>query len=151
MARSKVKIAEEFSRPEAARLPEGMRKHPILFYAETNFSPPTDVWETREEIRVVMELAHVSPENLTVYYQDGFLYVNGMRPEPGVYALQEITRFYQKEIDYGEFRVKIKMNSRIDRNGIQAVYRQGMLMVQLPKITRQELPGTVKVAIRFEE
>ncbi len=136
---------------EAARLPDWFHKKPILFYAETAFSPPTDVWETPTEIRVVMELAFMAVENLQLSYEDGFLSVSGVRTPPSLYDREEMTRVYQKEIDYGEFQVKIKMNSRIQRSQIQAVYRKGMLLIRLPKISQEEAPGEVEIPVQQED
>ncbi|MEJ2636190.1 MAG: Hsp20/alpha crystallin family protein [Calditrichia bacterium] len=131
----KRKITREFKIGEAAGLPDinvGKGKRPILFISDLAFSPPTDVWETDQEIRVMMEIAHLQGENFRVTYSEGYLMIEGHRPEPSVMSSAKIMKFYKKEIDYGKFSIKIKMNTRIRHEEITANYQNGLLSVILP-------------------
>jgi HSP20 family molecular chaperone IbpA len=121
-------------------------KRPILFISDLAFSPPTDVWETEKEICVVMEIADLRSENIKIVYSQGYLVIEGRRSEPEWISASEITKFHKKEIDYGNFRVKVKMNTRISREKISARYKNGMLSISLLKnifkgnVTEMEIP-----------
>ena len=109
------------------------RNRPILFVSDTSLTPPTDVWETTDEIYVVMEIAGMDLKKLKIEYSAGYLIVEGERNEPELFLQTTIVKFHKKEIDYGHFRVKIKMNTRIKTDEIEAQYNEGMLTVVLKK------------------
>lgn len=154
MAGKKLKIARDFSAVDMANLPpvSGPLSHrPVLLFSETPFSPPTDVWETGDAVFVRMELAAVETEGLEVQYRAGMLQVSGRRPEPALLRAPDILRFHQKEIDYGTFRLKIKLHCRIDSGGIRASFAKGMLQIRLPKLPAAVPPDPLPVTVEIEK
>ncbi len=132
----KRKIYKELQSNESANLVDfgsEKRKNPILFVSDLAFSPPTDVWETSDKICVMMEIADLKEDNFKVSYREGFLVIEGSRDEPMLMTDAEIVKFHKKEIDYGEFRIKIKMNTRIVLEQIKAHLKNGILFISLPK------------------
>jgi HSP20 family molecular chaperone IbpA len=122
-------------------------QRPILFVADTSFSPPTDVWETEEHICVLMEIASMQLKDFRIEYAEGYLVIEGMRHEPAVLSDSDIHKYYKKEIDFGSFRVKIKMNSRIDKDRISANYTAGLLSIRLPKIKSEHKDAGVTIPV----
>lgn len=147
------KIYREFNVVDSA---EGMEmevypgKRPILYASDFSFSPPTDVWETEQEVVVTMEIAALTLDDFKINYREGSLIIEGERSEPATVKEAKIIKYHKKEIDAGKFLVKIKMNTRIAREKINASYENGMLTVHLPKNvgrpaeTNTDIPVKVK-------
>ncbi|MFZ0389734.1 MAG: Hsp20/alpha crystallin family protein [Calditrichia bacterium] len=110
-----------------------LRHRPIFLISELSFSPPTDVWETENEIRVLMEIGKLHKTDLKIGYSEGNLIIAGERPEPEFPEAEKPLRIHKKEIDYGPFSIKIKMNTRILADSIRADYQNGFLAIRLGK------------------
>ncbi len=100
------------------------------------FHPQADVYETAEALILKLELAGVRPEklNITLSADDRTLTVSGIRGEPSDERRERI-RCYQLEIFYGEFEREIALPAGVlfDRERITANYRNGFLVISLPK------------------
>ncbi|MBN2364957.1 MAG: Hsp20/alpha crystallin family protein [Calditrichaeota bacterium] len=133
----KKQIYKEFNTVEGAENLEVetfQGKRPILLISDFSFSPPTDVWETEENVMVIMEISGLSLKDFAIRYRDGYLVIEGKRHDIREKDRVKIIKYYKKEIDTGTFRVRIKMNTRIMREKIRASYDNGLLTVTLPKI-----------------
>ena len=132
---------------EALNSSEKKRRPPLFLLSDDTWAPPTDILETPDELIVVMEIAGVQPEALEVHYSGGFLLVEGTRHELEWMQQAEIVQFHKKEIDFGRFRVKIKITTRIFCDRIQASYEGGFLTIHLPKDNtgRKTKDVTIKV------
>ena len=69
------------------------------------WEPPTDVYETRHEFKIMMALPGVKPEHLQVMLEDTHLLVSGKRHLP-ISAEAEIRRL---EIPYGRFERRLEL------------------------------------------
>jgi HSP20 family protein len=123
-------------------------KRPILYVSDYSFSPPTDVWETEKSVGIVMEIADLLPEDFTINYRGGYLIVEGARRQPDADADNPILKYHKKEIDYGKFLVKIKMNTRIDMDKIVANYKDGLLKIDLPKNVGRKPSRSVEIRVK---
>lgn len=105
------------------------------------FQPHADVYETTKALIVKIELAGVKPEKLSISLSadDRVLSISGVRAEPSEERGERI-RCYQLEIFYGEFEREVPLPSGvlIDRDSIGATYRNGFLVITLPK--REKAP-----------
>ncbi len=90
--------------------------------------PPTDVYETDEAVVVRVEIAGLRPEDVLVALHDRWLIISGHRHDP-----TPKVAYHQLEIRYGEFHVEVYLPWALDTDGAQAVYRDGFLVVTLPK------------------
>jgi HSP20 family molecular chaperone IbpA len=136
MSEEKSKVYKKFKITDSNDLTEFDQhsgKRPILYVSDLSFSPPTDVWETENLICVMMEIADLSQDGFFINYKDGYLVIEGERSEPTVLKDSSITKYHKKELDFGNFKVKIKMNTRILKEEITANYKNGMLFISLPK------------------
>jgi HSP20 family protein len=120
------KIADETLRGFFAEIPA-----PNKFW-----QPRVDVHETQASIVVKVELAGVRPERISVSLEsdDRILKVSGERYEEDFERTDRI-RCYQLEIYFGPFERQILLpgDARIDRDRITATFREGFLVVTLPK------------------
>lgn len=113
------------------------------------WQPRVDVHETSNSVIVKMEIAGVKLEklNVTLSSDDRVLTVTGERNEEDEERAQRI-RCYQLEIYFGAFerQIVLPVEARIDREKITANYRDGILVVQLPKRVPQA-PETTRITI----
>ncbi len=111
------------------------------------FSPTLDVYETPEEFVLFVTAPGVAENDLQVELANGVLTVCGERK-----ALMEgenVTPHYISRMGgYGKFTVSYTLPSNIDENKVNAVYRNGILEVHLPKAENAK-PKTVQV--KFEK
>ena len=117
-------------------LDSDMRRSAVNAQRAIQFQPAIDMYETATALVVEIELAGIVPERLsiTLSADDRVLSVTGERREPQA-EQRERTRCYHLEIFFGKFERHIVLPSNIafDRENISANYRDGFLIVSLPK------------------
>lgn len=100
------------------------------------FQPHLDMFETADHLVIKMELAGVRPEkiHITLSADDRILTISGERYEPA-HDHRDRLCCYHLEIFYGAFSRDIPLpgNVRFDRDNIKASYRDGFLLISLPK------------------
>ncbi len=90
--------------------------------------PPTDVYETEENIVVKVEIAGMRDEDLEVVVQDNLLLISGSRSDS-----VERKAYHQMEIPFGKFSVGIELTIQVNTDNAIAEYKDGFLTIQLPK------------------
>lgn len=103
----------------------------------TTWSPPTDLYETEENLILQVELAGMSEENINVVLEDSRLMISGHRPVTG-----ERRAYHKMEIAYGKFEVAVDIPMQVDLDKTTAEYKDGFLTIVLRKI--QQKPSKVK-------
>ena len=115
------------------------------FLPEKGWQPPMDVFQTRDAIVVVMEVAGVELSDVRVVVGDRALSVSGVRREHG-----ERDRVYmQMEIRYGPIERRIRLPSSVDTSKVSASMKNGFLRICMPVAARYET-GTISVPITVE-
>jgi HSP20 family protein len=117
---------------------------PLGYQTERAFHPPMDVYETAEQVVIILEIAGMKPDDIHVFVKDNVLSINGSRSEP---VSPSKIHLHQMEIDYGSFERTLRIPCAIDVDRIKASYRDGFLMVTLPK-KEDEVLETVEVISR---
>jgi HSP20 family protein len=92
------------------------------------WTPPTDVFETAQDIVVRVEIAGVSINDFDIDYTDGILSIRGNRSDAS-----ERKAFHRMEIRYGNFQVNVKITVPVNATQITAEYKDGLLIIRLPK------------------
>ena len=101
----------------------------VTWHVRSNvWRPPTDVYETEENLIVKMEIAGMRDEDLEVVVQDNLLLISGSRSDS-----IERKAYHQMEIPFGKFSVGIDLPVRVDTENATAEYKDGFLTIQLPK------------------
>jgi HSP20 family protein len=100
------------------------------------WSPPTDVYETEMDYVVRVEIAGIQESDLDVSFEHGILTISGMRPD-----VTGRRAYHQMEIHFGKFSSAIGLPGPIDLDHSTAEYKDGFLMVRMPKAR----PTDVKV------
>lgn len=91
--------------------------------------PPTDIYETAAEIIVVMDLAGVAEDDMTVTLFSDLLVVEGQRNTP----LTDMNACHQLGIKYGQFMSEIDLHVPVDHDNVEAEYKNGLLKISLQK------------------
>jgi HSP20 family protein len=109
-----------------------------------SWSPLADVFETAESLVVSVELPGVDQRAIDVRVDGDDLVISGEREIEREGAADQ---FHRVERPYGKFLRRFHLPSTVDRDAVQAGYRDGLLRVTLPK-QADHRSGPVRVAIR---
>ena len=99
--------------------------------------PPTDVYESDDHIIIKVEIAGMLQENFEITYYKNILSISGCRTDEN----SSIKSFHQLEIGYGEFLSTIEINTPIQVDQAEAIYKNGFLTLLLPKTK----PKSIKI------
>jgi HSP20 family protein len=139
-------MEQEFERSD-----EVLRRFLHSFTSPARFwEPQADVYETREAVKVKVELAGVRPDSIQVELSgDGRqLTIRGVREDERTEAVDRIL-FHQMEIYLGPFErvLSLPPGADVERDTVNANYRDGFLIVSLPKRARTT-PETTQIPVQ---
>ena len=103
-------------------------RHPGTHFAEQPWVPPVDVVVTDDRARVIVELAGVPREAVRVRLRGRTLEIAGRRMPP---QSPQGAHYHRAEIYFGEFLREIELPWEADGARIEAVFRDGMLEIQI--------------------
>jgi HSP20 family protein len=130
-------MQEDFNRTiESFMRPGGM--------TELGWMPDVDVFETDGEIKVRVDLPDVEAKDVDVSITDSTLRIKGERK----YS-EEVKKenYFMTERRYGSFERMIDLPEPVKAEEVQAVYKDGVLEVTLPKAEEKKAKEIkVKVA-----
>ena len=109
------------------------------------WEPKIDLIEEENRFILKAEIAGVRGEEIQLLYipERHSLLLKGVRVEED-YSDGMRTGIHQLEIFYGEFQREVQLpNSPIDESNIRAQYRNGFLLVMIPKLDRYVVTETV--------
>ena len=116
--------------------------------AQEFWLPRADVYETEDEVVVRVEVAGVRRESLSVSLSADrrVLSIRGGRTEGHVDDRRK-TRYYQLEVYFGSFErdILLPRDVTVDADKISATYRDGFLVVTLPKVEQAEITRTIPI------
>ena len=97
------------------------------------WTPPTDLYETEDGFVVKVEIAGMHEEDFEVAIENNVLMVSGNRSD-----LNERRAYYQMEIRTGKFEIAIEMPAPINVEKAMAEYKDGFLMINLPRANAKQ-------------
>lgn len=95
-----------------------------------------DVYQTKDNIIVKATVAGVKPEDLEIYLHNDLLTIRGKREEEKEEAA---TDYFYKECYWGGFSRSIIMPVEVQADKVEAVFRNGVLKIILPKSQKSKL------------
>ncbi len=111
--------------------------------------PMFDVIDSEREIRVCAELPGMDESDIEVRATDSALTVRGeKREERG--AEEDGGSYYLSERRFGSFQRTIPLPEGVDRDGIEASFRKGVLTVRLPKKPEAQ-PSSRKIEVKGKD
>jgi len=90
--------------------------------------PATDLFETRDDFRVMLEIGGMKSEDFSISYYKNILSIVGFRS-----GEEKEGSYHRMEIPFGDFSSSIKFPREVMINSIEAFYENGFLTVILPK------------------
>ena len=116
--------------------------------AAGEWSPSTDVFESRGNIVIVVEVPGLTPENLRVTYKNHRLLISGERRERRPPAGQPV--FLCMERPQGRFVRSIPLDQAVDIPRAQAQLKEGVLTIVVPRLKDRRGRETI-IPIHWEE
>ncbi len=104
---------------------------PVPMPTERTWRPHTDVFETYEDITVVIDIAGISENYVKIKIDQDFLIVRGIRRE--TYGHHQKRQYHKMEIDYGPFERIIKLPTRVLDYSAEARIKDGFLVIIIKK------------------
>ena len=96
--------------------------------AATGWQPCCDVAETKEAIIVEVELPGVERQDVRVEVEGDILHITGERRATVEHQERQYSRM---ERSYGRFERHLRLPASVDRAGIRAGFRAGLLTITL--------------------
>ncbi len=96
------------------------------------YRPVVDILELNDELQVVADMPGVKPDDIDVKFENGVLTIYG-KVEP---RQPDGTEYLIQEYGIGDFYRAFEVSEAIDAERISAEYRDGVLLLHLPKVER---------------
>ena len=109
-----------------------------------SWTPVCDVYETARGLEIWLELPGMEQDQIELRMDADEMVVSGERQMKRDHPAEQ---FHRVERSYGKFARRFHLPSTVDRDAVQASFRQGVLHVILPA-KRTGQPKSVRVDIR---
>ena len=127
------KMFEEFF--EKVRFPSA-REH--------SWTPALDVYDTKKEVIVTVDVPGVDPKDVAVSIMEGSLTIKGERKKEADLKDEEL---YRAEREFGAFQRMVQLPAEVSPDKAKASYANGVLKIVIPK-AQKSAPKEVKVDIQ---
>jgi len=104
--------------------------------------PRIQIAEAENEILVHVEAHDFSPEEFHVTFEDNLLMIKGEKTKTGAVTGKELNYIEKKTTS---FMRTIRVQQEIQADAIRAQYKDGVLLIFLPKLKKK--PSAFKIAI----
>jgi HSP20 family protein len=105
-----------------------------------SFLPVTDIFETEDALRVVMEVPGVGKDSVEVGVENNVLTISGRIDFSKYEGLQPL----YTEYNIGNYSRSFRVSNEIDQEGIKAELKDGVMTLVLPKAEKAK-PRKIKV------
>ncbi|MBI2120311.1 MAG: Hsp20/alpha crystallin family protein [Parcubacteria group bacterium] len=95
--------------------------------------PKVDISENEKEIVVTANIPGLGSENIQIDVDDDSVSLSGSIEKEKKEGKEGET-FYRYEREYGEFRREFALPSRVNKDGVSAITKNGVLTITLPKV-----------------
>jgi HSP20 family molecular chaperone IbpA len=104
------------------------------------FVPRTDIYESKDQLLLFADMPGVKQEAVDITLEHNILTIHGHVEPPE----QEGYRLTYAEYGIGDYRRVFTLSNEIDRDGIQASVKNGVLKLVLPK-SKRAIPRKISV------
>lgn len=104
------------------------------------FLPNADIYETQNELKVVLEMPGIEKNKVDIRVEDNILHVEGridLTKYTGLHPLYA-------EYNIGHYARSFQLSSKIDQSKIAAEMNDGVLSLMLPKMEEAK-PRTIQI------
>lgn len=99
-------------------------------FSTTRWLPNMDVQEDKDRFTINMELPGLSKDDVSLTVREGVLTIEGERKQEDE---KEGVNYHRVERRYGKFLRSFQLPVRVKEDKIEAVFKDGVLTVQIPK------------------
>lgn len=99
-------------------------------FSTSRWLPSMDVQEDKERFTISMELPGLSKDDVSLTVREGMLTIEGERKQEDE---KEGVNYLRVERRYGKFLRSFQLPVRVQEDKIEAVFKDGVLTVQIPK------------------
>lgn len=99
------------------------------------YGPRVEVQETDKHIQVCAELPGMNEKDINVTLRDDNLIIEGERKSE---KRKEGKGFYRSEFSYGSFFRSIPIDVEVDKDKVEATYKDGILEITLNKLAETQ-------------
>ncbi len=93
------------------------------------FTPLADIYETKEHILILADMPGVDEQSIDITLEKNVLTIQGFTPS----EMEAGLRLVHSECPEGNYRRIFALTEEIDRDGIEATVKNGVLKLVLPK------------------
>ena len=104
--------------------------------------PACDIFEDQDNVKIVMEVPGVDPEDVKLQLENNLLTIRGEKRQV---AEEKAERVHRYERSYGSFERTFSLPTTVDVDRIEAAVADGVLTVRLPKAEKarpRQIPVT---------
>lgn len=109
----------------------------------TNLSPKLDLSETDNEVHLTMELPGLTEADVNVELLENAIKIHGEKKDERETKDHD---FHRTERTFGSFERIVPLPAKVNRDAVNATFKNGVLSVTLPKLepaaTHQRIPIT---------
>ena len=105
------------------------------------WAPPVDIAEEKDRILITAELPGFQETEIEIQTENGMLTLRGERKFENE---TDGKSYHRVERSYGQFVRSFSLPNNVDREKIQASFKDGLLQVELPK-REDAKPRTIKI------
>ena len=106
------------------------------------WAPPVDIAEEKDRILITAELPGFKENEIEIQTENGMLTLRGERK----FEKETDGKSYHRvERSYGQFVRSFSLPNNVDREKIQATFKDGLLQVELPK-REDAKPRTIRIS-----
>ena len=109
------------------------------------YGPRVEVQETEKNIQVCAELPGMKEKDINVTLRDDNLIIEGERKSE---KRKEEKGLYRSEFSYGSFYRSIPIDVEVDKDNVEATYKDGILEVTLNKLAETKQHAK-KIEIKY--
>lgn len=99
------------------------------------WQPPVDIWETDQELVLLMDLPGVDQQQIDVQIDDHVLVVQGQR----TLDARDDADMQRQERPVGVFERRFSLPDTVEVGRVRASCEQGVLTIRLPKVDGQQV------------
>jgi len=107
------------------------------------FAPLVDIYETKDTINMDVELPGLAKEDVTLRIEDDTLIIAGERKDE---TQSQGKNYHRVERVYGRFSRSFSLPTNIDKDKVNASFKNGILKVSLPK-KEEAKPKQIKIKV----
>lgn len=105
------------------------------------FTPSVDVIERKNDIVLLADMPGVDMDSVDITIEKNVLSINGKVK----YDIPDKHKLYFSEYNIGDYKRSFTISEEIDRDGIQATLKNGVLKIVMPKV---DIVKTKKIEVK---